>query len=156
MRTALITLACILSLTAEAQMLQRQVVGSAGTLLSKGDMRIASTAGEAFIGLKSVSGTQVIIGFHAQATVDNVGVQHDLDRGTTISAYPNPFSDVITISSEAGIIPDRLHLYSSDGRLVRSVAGSGTLSTIDLAGGYYILQVSFSDNRTQRIPLFKQ
>lgn len=66
--------------------------------------------------------------------------------GIKISAYPNPFSDVITISSdnESKIVSRSLKLYNITGKLVASQimqSKNTTLNVSNLPSGIYILKI---------------
>jgi len=76
-----------------------------------------------------------------------------------VTVYPNPVKDILTVqSSTAGI--QQLKLYSAAGRFVYGVSPGNvsfySLNTALLAPGYYLLQLTLSDNTVSSFPLIKK
>lgn len=84
----------------------------------------------------------------------------DPNAGTAISAYPNPFDGLITMSGlSAG---DKVHVLSTDGKLVKEIgyqhpAAEEVIDMKGLAQGLYIVQVyGAGGNVRTRLSIVKQ
>ncbi len=72
--------------------------------------------------------------------------------------YPNPANDYVVIESETPA--GRVALFDLNGRMVKSGNADGgnryLLNMGDVAPGFYLLQITFSDNRTQNLKIIKR
>lgn len=139
-----------------AQDIQKSVLATSGNVLSKGDMVVRSTLGEAFIGRKTVGNVQMVSGFHAEAKQDNVSVPGPFLSTFTVHAFPNPFNSEIRVEIPDRKLLDYMTLYSSDGRHIRTVADGEVMPTEDLSPGFYVLNVALTDRSNHKIPIVKQ
>lgn len=75
--------------------------------------------------------------------VDNInvtGVQSIEEEDMTISIYPNPATDVVSINSEKAI--NQIDVYDANGRLVTTYTNvNNTINVKNLANGIYMLNV---------------
>lgn len=80
-------------------------------------------------------------------------------QASKVIVYPNPVKDIVTIqSSTAGI--QQVKLYSATGRSMYVVSPGGvsfySFNTASLDPGYYLLQLTLSDNTVSSFPLIKK
>ena len=85
-----------------------------------------------------------------------VGVEdYELARATV---YPNPTSEWINIESETPA--QKIVLYDFNGRVVKAVnlaaANRYQMSMNDLPAGFYLLQITFDNQRTQNLKIIKR
>lgn len=71
-----------------------------------------------------------------------------------VNAYPNPFSNVINVHSEASITA--LKVFDATGRLVAHQEGENSMNTEHLPCGYYVLCVQTSLGQLHKKHLIKQ
>jgi hypothetical protein len=78
-----------------------------------------------------------------------------LANQTTIQVFPNPFSDVVHISSDAEM--QKIELYQADGMLLYTAELTGkayTLETSTLRDGMYVLQIT-TEQGMQSVKILK-
>jgi len=80
-----------------------------------------------------------------------VGVEEH-DAGSTLALFPNPATDVITVSSRNGQALGEVRIHAADGRLVREVGMNATdmntLDVQDLPAGLYTIVITTNGQRT--------
>lgn len=76
-----------------------------------------------------------------------------VSEGSSISVYPNPITDKITIDSEKEI--ERIELFDSKGRLIL-VTDNQVINAHHLSRGIYFLRVHFESGDTENRKLVKQ
>lgn len=90
--------------------------------------------------------------------IDEVQMALGLDaRGLSaapVTVYPNPFSDVINVNSNASITT--LEVFDATGRLVAHQEGVNSMNTAHLPRGYYVLHVQTSLGQLHKKHLIKQ
>lgn len=70
---------------------------------------------------------------------------------TTVDIYPNPSSDVVHYSSNSSV--RNIIIYSSDGKMIRKIAGDQTINIEDLQTGLYFLRFEFNKEASQIVRL---
>jgi hypothetical protein len=74
-------------------------------------------------------------------------------KGFDFTIYPNPASDVVSITNETNVDIESYSLYDAEGRLVKSKRNLNTkalsIPVSDLSTGYYMLQVFTTDHQSQ-------
>jgi hypothetical protein len=154
MRILTIAIALLLGVgLAHAQKLERSVIGSTGSQLSAGSLRMNFTVGETVIEKKENSSIKLIQGFHARASKGtNAIVQVANSR---LKVVPNPFRSSLSFLGEMQI--KQMELYSMDGRLVfQSMVSAGEISVPELPSGPYVLQLRNANAEVFRYRLMRQ
>jgi hypothetical protein len=142
-------LLCTLCLTVfhtYAQSIDRQVAATAGGEFVNPAAMIAYTIGEPLIFTLNGGTDQFTQGFH-QGTVIVTAIP-DQRSLTSISVYPNPLSDQLTVNLSDVIVDALWQMQTIDGRVVQSgglVAGPNHIDVTRLAQATYILTISTPD-----------
>jgi hypothetical protein len=154
MRVLIFGIALILGAgLSQAQQLERSVIGSAGSQMSAGNLRLSFTVGEAVIEKKDNASTELIQGFHARAAKSiNTIVEAASDR---LKVLPNPFRSSLSFIGDVKVT--KMDLYSMDGRLVFSAnVNGGELLLPELPSGPYVLQLRNDNAEVFRYRLMRQ
>ena len=89
---------------------------------------------------------------------DTVGVGMPAYVVTRATVYPNPANDRVVVESETPV--QKAVLFDLNGRAVRiaNVNGSGRfdLEVSDLTSGFYLLQLTFDNGKTQNLKIIKR
>ena len=89
---------------------------------------------------------------------DTVGVGVPAYVVTRATVYPNPANDRVVVESETPV--QKAVLFDLNGRAVRiaNVNGSGRfeLEVNDLTSGFYLLQLTFDNGKTQNLKIIKR
>jgi len=89
---------------------------------------------------------------------DTVGVGVPAYVVTRATVYPNPANDRVVVESETPV--QKAVLFDLNGRAVRiaNVNGSGRfdLEVSDLTSGFYLLQLTFDNGKTQNLKIIKR
>lgn len=73
----------------------------------------------------------------------SVNIEETVTNTKNVKVYPNPFTNQITVSSEAGL--QKIELFHANGQVIENTSVSGkefTLETTQLMNGIYFLQVT--------------
>jgi hypothetical protein len=73
----------------------------------------------------------------------NLGITNFIDNN--LSVYPNPASNVITVSNSANAVIKTIEMTDLNGRVVKTLnvnANEGQISVIDLATGVYMMKIN--------------
>ncbi len=84
---------------------------------------------------------------------ENAGIGAVQGAGS-VDVYPNPVADVLNVKSAVGI--DKIEVYSTEGRLVKSATGTAQLNVADLTSGYYVAIVTDENGTVVRKPIIKK
>jgi hypothetical protein len=158
MRKAYIILfTSLIAAASNGQSLQRVVFNSTGgSISSPGSPKMTLSVGEALVGSASGSGInlgQGFLGGSKTVTASPSGVQEITSENTTV--YPNPFSSVVRINSDA----DNIHV--SVFNIVGQEVYSGAYQTEGinlsyLTSGMYMVQASSNNKIISTTKLLKQ
>ncbi len=154
MKNIITSLLAIVSITINAQTIERQVIATTGGMQSGTSVELSSTIGETVVGLINSGTISLNQGYQQSDTpADNTIVEEEFVLN--YSLYPNPSTDFVVVNLENKGTEENitLTLYSLEGVIVFSetlfIAQKGTSSTkIDvsqLASGIYSLRVSNTD-----------
>lgn len=130
-----------------AQSIERDVVASAGGVLTTTNIQISHTVGEAVVGTMSTSSTILTQGFQ-QPSGGSTDVSQ-VDAASVFKVYPNPASDVIKVKSSELI--KRIDLISVSGQTVLSKQIASKRAVMDIQvipSGLYFLKI---DNQYVKI-----
>ena len=100
MRKISILVLLLLPLFSVAQSLSPTVIASYGKWSDNGGFTLSATSGEMMIETFTSSNNFLTQGFQ-QPEKTNVGVQQLIDNGMTVTVFPNPTSDLVTVNLEA-------------------------------------------------------
>lgn len=133
--TTLLALA-LLPLAAGAQ----TAVPAAGGTAEGGGYALTYSVGQ----VATAADGQLREGVVQPLSVEEVGIPRAADLACTLTVFPNPATEGITLSRDgAETAPAEVRLYSLDGRLLRSEQWQGPSLALDLralAAGVYMLQ----------------
>lgn len=85
--------------------------------------------------------------------VSEEGGVSEVAEGSSVKVYPNPATDVVKVESPAAV--KSISLYSTDGKLVKSINGENSINVADCPAGYYIVIID-SESGTTRTPIIKK
>lgn len=139
----LLILFAVVHCSAEGQSLSNQVIASAGRYFAGGNAGLESTTGEAVIPTLEAGGFILTQGFH-QPSSNGIPISVEENTPDEILAYPNPVSDLLTLSSTSTLIGMVVYIFDAAGKLAYTDQLVGTNETIrfsTLANGLYLLQV---------------
>lgn len=154
MRILIITIAFLLGVgLTHAQKIERSVIGSSGSQINAGNLRMTFTVGETVIEKKENAPIKLLQGFHARASK---GTNHLEEANTQrLKVVPNPFQSSLRFLGNMTVV--QMELYAMDGRLVFTTEISGAEIAIpELPSGTYVLQVSNADAEVFRYRLMRQ
>jgi len=123
----------------------QQVIATSGQEFTGPDVHISFTIGELVIATGTAADVALTQGFQQPISDISTEVMPNADPSFSISAYPNPAREQITLAVEGvdGLID--LRLLDAAGRLISTHSNVAMLHTLDvsaLASGSYILQAS--------------
>lgn len=72
-----------------------------------------------------------------------------------LNIFPNPFTDIITVSNITDLKVREINLFDSMGKKVLTDGGKKTINTTELPDGFYILKLILEDNTTIQRKLLK-
>ena len=130
----------------EAQQAKQDVIATAGGFNASSGVSVSWTLGETVVPTYSSPNTILTQGFQQLITVKTI--EENLELQVTISIYPNPTSDVITIACNGPFEGEiRVLLVNSVGRPVRSDFIETSMSEKqidmkDLPAGIYFLRLT--------------
>jgi len=130
----------------EAQQAKQDVIATAGGFNASSGVSVSWTLGETIVPTFTSPNTILTQGFQQQITVKTI--EENLELQVTISLYPNPTSDVITIACDGPLEGEiRVLLVNSVGRPVRSDFIETSMSEKqidlkDLPAGIYFLRLT--------------
>ncbi|MDX9747246.1 MAG: family 16 glycosylhydrolase [Paludibacter sp.] len=75
------------------------------------------------------------------------------DSGQQFSIFPNPVSDILTVSGSS--IPASLHLIDIQGRVVQTAISTRSMDVSQLAAGVYVLEVNGENGKAERHRMIK-
>lgn len=140
--------------------LERQVIGSAGTSASQGNIQLEYTVGEAVVTTESGGSIILTQGFN-QPTAEPVGIDIP-DYNLSIQAYPNPTSTQLILEVEKTEDSEFIVLvYNELGQLVPDKQiriNQGTKQTVtmdfsEVAAGQYFLEVRSDEASLKTVPV---
>jgi hypothetical protein len=118
--------------------------GSAITVLASGFLNPANNSNGPAFGLWVALATGgTLIPLPALTTGTATGINETVDLRNTVSVYPNPFADQITINN--GSLSTEVQISDLTGKVIgtqKSEAGIIELNTNNLSAGVYLLKVS--------------
>ena len=135
MKTYIFILAIFLGVQLQAQSIERQVIGAAGTTLVGNELLLDYTLGE--IAINTIHTEDVILtqGFHQ---LPYAVITIDPDPPTVFSLYPNPTSGLVIIEGE-GI--QQTELYSISGQKVFQTQ-ENRFDISHLSSGVYLVKIT--------------
>lgn len=141
--TSIIVLLAIAQIDALCQSISNQVIASAGQYSVGANASLSSTTGEACNLTFEADGWILTQGFQ-QPTEASFPVTMNEVAESAIQAYPNPVSDLLTITSSNSMTGMLLRIIDASGKCVYSKIQSGTNYIVffsSFANGLYLLQV---------------
>lgn len=123
----------------------------AAALENVGELDILAAAGGTTAAPNAAAGNGIFDNFVARASAtDTLGAISNEMSSATISVYPNPANDIVTISS-SDIALNNVEMTDLNGRVVKNLNLGGVsnseISISDLATGIYLLKIN-SNNDT--------
>ncbi len=154
MRKLILSAVFVMALGANAQSLERQVIGSTGGSFS-GAVQVDWTVGETVIATATAGSVILTQGFQQPPAVPNA--VKNINVNSNVTAYPNPSGSLVNVEWKNTAFTGSLALYDATGRMVWNSSLSKISATqIDLstfAPGVYTLQLLGSDNQTSVLRL---
>lgn len=147
--TVILPLSAIVHTSLRAQSITPQVVASSGAHAATPNAQLSWTLGEVAVTTLSGGGNTLTQGFHQ--TYDISTLVEESPEGMTVTVFPNPATDMVSISL-SGVFPELLvSLHDMGGKLVhdsRSQEGQALihLPTGSLATGTYLLRLQSADS----------
>lgn len=160
MKSILIILIALLPAGIFAQSITRQVIGSSGGFASATGQTVSFTTGETVVATYSQSGLILTQGFQQSETQSPNGL-NEMHRISSVTAYPNPARDEISIDINADESMDlQIQVLDLQGRMVlpasRMLARPGPnthrLDLSGLAAGQYLVVLN---GKVSRLGTFK-
>ena len=140
-----------------AQSLAPQVISTSGTSFSNASGQLDWTIGEPITATLNASGNELTQGFHQPNLV--ITAVDDLAADYSVSVYPNPTVDYVTLQFHNLKENLSIELYTADGKLLESKqAGSITDLQINMsnyAAGAYFLAIKTSNSATKNYKIIK-
>jgi hypothetical protein len=141
---------------ADAQSIERSVIGSAGAVSAAGGVILTWTVGETVINTASAGSVILTQGFQqpeqGTSSVDPIRLE------TGLAVYPNPSNGIFSVAAldNAGIVVNKVAAEVRDaaGKLVFShnsldlTSGTNTLDLTKLPGGFYSLSLNAGNDLT--------
>ena len=144
-----LTFVCIFSLS-YGQSLERQVVSSAGSFISKSSVSLEYTIGETIVGNFKSSSAEFTQGFNqGSAKKNGVGISI-IQENNVLEIYPNPSHDVLNVQSKVNGL---VQITNSQGGKVLegySIIGSGTIQCdiSSLSPGVYYVEFAYQNGQS--------
>jgi len=135
----------------------QELISSSGEDFSNGTNQISWSIGEVVITTASTSANIITQGFH-QTNLSVVGVK-DFTLNSTISVFPNPTTELLTIEVEefSGL---KYHLFDMNGKIISEKNLSETttsITLIDEAKGTYLLKIfDLNSNKSKSYKIIKK
>ncbi len=147
-RAVAVSATAFLLMTSEAT--AQQVIANVGAEFQNGNTRLSFTIGEPVIATLAAAGAIATQGFQQPPNDFSTAVVQQVDPALTITAFPNPAREQITVMAEGLSGTIDLRLLDASGRLVMVYDNAPARHTLDLAhlsnGCYTIL--ALSDDRS--------
>ena len=163
----IITLSLVLGLitgfSVAAQSIERQVIGSAGTVFNAGGYEMSFTVGETKVSSYNSGGHWLTEGFQQGdllITGDNIGIEPTIFEEIGVSVYPNPFTEHFTLELTDDNIKDYdVVVYDMIGKVVNTdLMNRGNRMEVHLRGastGIYFVRISKGNTKGRTIKLNK-
>jgi hypothetical protein len=137
----------------------QQVISSAGVSGSNANGSISSTVGELVIDTKTAGSTTITQGFH-QTKLTVTAIQELKGLDFSITAFPNPTNDFVTIKIEDGK-PSKMtySLFDSNGKSIQNgtlIDNEAEISFISLNPATYILKIMKNGKEIKTLKIVKQ
>jgi hypothetical protein len=87
------------------------------------------------------------------------GIEQNLFNGETVQVYPNPSSDMVTLTTTGNVTNGRVEILDMNGKLIIGQTFTGTTQTVDirsLAAGTYIVRLSEGNRRLYSSQIVKK
>jgi hypothetical protein len=78
-----------------------------------------------------------------------LGIINDIKK-ESVTIYPNPTSDYITISSSKNLIPSSIELYDTYGHMILKTEGN-SIDLSDYQNGLYFIRVPLLSSETFKV-----
>lgn len=100
----------------------------------------------------TTTGGRLNINNALQALMSNCGtlsVAEFKDESNAINIFPNPTNGFLTISNSANQYLDTIHIYSLDGRLIKTLRSlkNSSIDISDMADGAYVFKILFENSK---------
>lgn len=155
---SLLLIGCFTAIYSFGQSLTPEVVGTAGDHFTNGSAQLSWTVGEVAIETYTQSSNQLTQGFHQY--VDPTLTIQEMDEQLQITAYPNPFSNNLTVSVETINQAHNIIIQNSLGQEVLSASidpqQQNQFDTSALAAGMYYVFLISNDGIIQTIKVQKR
>jgi hypothetical protein len=146
-----------------AQSIERQVIGSAGTVFNAGGYEMSFTVGETKVSSYNAGGHWLTEGFQQGdllITGINPGIEPTIFEEIGVSVYPNPFTEHFTIELTDENIKDfDVAVYDMIGKVVNvEKMNKGNKVEVHLKGastGIYFVRISKHNAKGRTIKLNK-
>jgi hypothetical protein len=159
--TLSLILGMIVGFSLSAQSIERQVIGSAGTVFNAGGYEMSFTVGETKVSSYNSGGHWLTEGFQQGELSVNTGIKDNAvyeELGVTV--YPNPFTEHFTLELTDENIKDYdVAVYDMIGKVVNvDKMNKGNKVEVHLKGastGIYFVRISKGNTRGRTIKLNK-
>ena len=161
----IITLSLVLGLIAgfsvAAQSIERQVIGSAGTVFNAGGYEMSFTVGETKVSSYNSGGHWLTEGFQQGKLDTIVGIiEPTIFEEIGVSVFPNPFTEHFTLELTDDNIKDYdIVVYDMIGKVVNTdLMNRGNRMEVHLRGastGIYFVRISKGNTKGRTIKLNK-
>jgi hypothetical protein len=153
------TLMLLLIFSCGTGLVAQQVVATAGSSLSNASGSISYTIGEGIAQTLSKGDKTLTQGFH-QTTISVSIVSVIKDLGFSVSVFPNPASDELTLKLDTEKVTGLQYLlFDPNGKLIsqKNLISSETKIHVDqLATGLYILKLQSGSKELKTFKFIKQ
>jgi hypothetical protein len=141
-------MAALFPLLAAAQLAKQDVIASAGGYNATADISISWTLGETIVPTYENIPSNLILthGFQPQLII--TAVEKILENVVNITIYPNPASDIVTITFDEAVDDEiQVSFLNAQGKLVKTDIIEATMAEKqinlqDLPGGIYFLKLT--------------
>jgi hypothetical protein len=153
------TIILFLIVTCCSRLLAQQVVATAGSTLGNATGSISYTIGEGVAQTLTKGDKTITQGFH-QTNISVSMISELEDLGFSISVFPNPTSDVLTLKlTKENVSGLQYLIFDINGKLI-SQKNLGSAETIvpvvQLTVGFYILKVQYGTKELRSFKIIKQ
>lgn len=139
----------------KAQSLDPQCVNSAGTKMTQSNGSLSFTVGELVVTTQTDSnGNSLGGGFTTGATITTVSVQEPDIRILSVNVFPNPTSDLVTVSIQQTTLSQlMLEIIDLNGKVLSSEKYNGINNSININTASWISGIYFLNLKTSQSQL---
>ncbi len=147
----------LLSIHAEAQTLERDVISNFGTTYSNNGVVFQQTLSQIAVKTLDLATTTLTQGF--QQSEINIIKTDDFDKDVELTFFPNPTTQWVNYKLDKGIIEQgELSLFSINAQLIATFPlnkEGGTIDLSNLSDGTYVLSLKNQNNILKSFQIIK-